>query len=54
MAYGVNVIIAVLIGTVRLKLNADSALHPLNLSMGHRRAQPVKQERSLALPTITR
>ena len=54
MAYGMNAIIAFLIGTVRLDLNAYSALRPLSLPGGHRRAQPVKQERTTILPPITR
>jgi hypothetical protein len=38
MAYGRTAMIAFQIGTVRLELYAYSALHPINLPGGHRRA----------------
>jgi hypothetical protein len=54
MAYGTTAMIAFLIGTVRLELNAYSALHPLSLFGGHLRAQHVKQERTSIIPPLIR
>ena len=49
MAYGANVMIAVLIGTVLLEINADRALRPLRLPGGHHRVRSVQQERTTIL-----
>jgi hypothetical protein len=54
MAYGRTAMIAFQIGTVRLELNACGALRPLSLSGAHRRALPVKQERTTIIPPLTR
>jgi hypothetical protein len=53
MAYGMNAMIAVLIGTVRLELNAKCALHLLRLPMGHHHVRSVKRERTTILAGAT-
>ena len=50
MAYGRTAMIAFLIGTVLLELDAYSALRPLSLSEGHHLARSVEQERTTIIP----